>query len=121
MVAKDDAFRLVQSLSKSEKRFFRLFSSATGGEKNYLKLFDVLDKMKTFDDDLLKKKLQGESFLKNLSFEKNYLVKILLRALRVFHSESDATNTLYARMADIHILSEKGLTDMSREATRKTR
>jgi hypothetical protein len=119
MKPKNDVFQLVRSLTKAEKRFFNLFSALSEGEKNYVKLFNALDKMSEYDEKKLKKKLAGERFLNNLSYEKNYLFKMLLRSLRIFHDESDSDNALHSRIIDINILTEKGLYNASRETLKK--
>lgn len=119
MKPKNDVFQLVRSLTKAEKRFFNLFSALSEGDKNYVKLFNALEKMSEYDEKKLKKKLAGERFLNNLSYEKNYLFKMLLRSLRIFHDESDAENTLHSRFMDLNILTEKGLYTASRETLKK--
>ena len=39
-----ELFKLIKSLTKSEKRFFKMSSSLQSGDKNYLKIFDVIEK-----------------------------------------------------------------------------
>jgi len=73
----DSVFQLIQSLTGNEKRFFKLFATVQREEKNYMRLFSAMEKIKTYDDKKLKHVLKGERFLKNLSFEKNYLQKAI--------------------------------------------
>lgn len=120
MKPKNDVFQLVRSLTKAEKRFFNLYSALSEGDKNYVKLFQALEKMTEYDEKKLKKKLAGERFLSNLSYEKNYLFKMLMRSLRIFHDEGDTENMLHSRFMDINILTEKGLYQASRDALKKT-
>lgn len=120
MKPKNDVFQLIKSLTKAEKRFFNLFSSLSEGEKNYIKLFHAIDRMSEYNEVKLKKKLTGERFLNNLSYEKNYLFKMLLRALRIFHDECDAENTLHSRFMEINILNEKGMYGASRDILKRT-
>jgi len=50
-------FEFIQSMSKSEKRYFKLFAQL--GRKDvpkYVKLFDLLNKQSSFNEELLKKK-----------------------------------------------------------------
>ena len=50
-----ELFKLIKSLTKSEKRFFKLTSSLQSGDKNYLKIFDFVEKQTTYNEDELKK------------------------------------------------------------------
>jgi hypothetical protein len=108
MSQSDVAFELIKSLSQNEKRYFRVFSAAPGSDKNYLKVFDVLDKMKTYDSKVLNKKLAGKKI--NISYEKNYLYKQLLKTLRTFYTESNAAIELQDTLKSIEILYRKRLT-----------
>lgn len=87
MLKNDSLLRLIDSMSKSEKRNFKLISQKTGGnDKLYVQLFDHLDKYKKFDDVLILKKLPQikKSQLSNL---KSVLCKQVLRALRDINKE----------------------------------
>ena len=48
-------FELIQSMTKSEKRYFKLLSSrhSIGGENNYIRIFDALEKMKTYEEKVV--------------------------------------------------------------------
>ena len=64
-----ELFKLVKSLSKSEKRFFKLSSSLQSGEKNYLKIFDYIDAQDEYVESALKDHFDGEVFIKHLPSE----------------------------------------------------
>ena len=55
---KDALFSLVKSLSKSEKRQFKLYVGRLGGnaDANFISLFNLLDKVISYDDELILKK-----------------------------------------------------------------
>lgn len=108
MSQSDATFELVKSLSQNEKRYFRVFSAAPGSDKNYLKVFDALDKMKAYDSKVLNKKLAGRKI--NISYEKNYLSKQILKTLRTFYTESNAAIELQDTLKSIEILYRKRLT-----------
>jgi len=118
-MTKDGVHQLIQSLTGNEKRFFKLFATAQREEKNYVRLFSAMEKMKTYDDRKLKQLLKGERFLKNLSFEKNYLQKQILKALRVFHSENKVELQLNALLSDVKILAEKELFELCEKQIEK--
>ncbi|MCF8434678.1 MAG: hypothetical protein K9G37_09415 [Crocinitomicaceae bacterium] len=49
-----ELYKLIKSLTKSEKRFFKLSSSLQSGDKNYLKIFDFIEGQGKYDEDALK-------------------------------------------------------------------
>jgi hypothetical protein len=104
----DATYELVKSLTQNEKRYFRVFSASTGNDKNYLRVFDVLDKMKVYDSKALNKKLAGKKI--NISYEKNYLYKQLLKTLRTFYTESNSSIELQDTLKSIEVLYRKRLT-----------
>ena len=101
-MSQDPAFDLVKSLTPNEKRFFRLQS---GEDKNYLYVFDALDSMKEYDGDVLKKKLKNKKI--NVSYEKNYLGKQILKVLRNISSLDSPFLQTNSLMADVEILYSK--------------
>lgn len=119
MNAKADVFTLLKSLSKNEKRFFRLFASVSREQKNYLRLFSAMDKMMVYDEKKLKKHFSGEKLAHNLSFEKNYLHKQIMKALRVYHGESTLDLELRTLQTDINILLNRGLMTHAEKAAQR--
>ncbi len=105
-------FQLIQSLSQSEKRYFRLFAGkhVIGGKNNYMILFDAMEKQEVFDEDRLKKLLNGEdALLRNLAYEKNYLYDMITDSLHVYHLNLSKESALKKQLHLIGILFEKGL------------
>ena len=100
----DAAFDLVKSLTPNEKRFFRLQS---GEDKNYLYVFDALDVMKAYDAEVLKKKLRNRKI--NISYEKNYLIKQILKVLRMISSGDSPLLQANSLVADVELLYAKRL------------
>jgi hypothetical protein len=109
MKPSNELFKLVKSLSKSEKRFFKLSSSLQAGEKNYIKIFDFIDAQKEYDEEALKDEFKNEVFVKHLSSEKNYLYKLILKSLRNFYSEDSPGSILKLEIKNIEILFSKAL------------
>lgn len=79
----DDLFRLVKSLTSMEKGYFKKFAGRnTPGEKNnYIILFDAIDSMKVYDEDILCRKFNDSSIIKQLPVYKNYLYNLILKSL----------------------------------------
>ncbi|MBU2018488.1 MAG: hypothetical protein KJ941_02475, partial [Bacteroidetes bacterium] len=104
-----ELFKLIQSLSKSEKRFFKMSSSLQSGEKNYLKIFDYIEKQQTYDEEELKTYFKKENFVKHLPSEKNHLYKLILKSLRSFYSEHSVASVLKQEIKNVEILYNKAL------------
>jgi len=104
-----ELFDLIKSLTKSEKRFFKLHSALQAGDKNYLRIFDAVDKQRTYDEEALKRQFAKEQFVRHFPSEKNHLYKLILKALRAYHSESSVSGILKQEMKNIEILYDKAL------------
>jgi hypothetical protein len=104
-----ELFKLVKSLTKSEKRFFKMSSSLQSGDKNYLKIFDVIEKQDEYDEEDLKKAFKKETFIKHLPSEKNHLYKLILKSLRSFYSEQSISSILKQEIKNVEILYNKAL------------
>jgi tetratricopeptide (TPR) repeat protein len=104
-----ELFKLIKSLTKSEKRFFKLTSSLQSGEKNYLKIFDFIEKQAAYNEEELKEEFKDEIFIKHLPSEKNHLYKLVLKSLRSFYSEQSVSSILKQEMKNVEILYNKAL------------
>ncbi|MDF2436082.1 MAG: hypothetical protein K0Q95_458 [Bacteroidota bacterium] len=105
----DELARLINSLSKGEKRYFTMFSSFQSGDKDYLKLFETVDKLGDYDEEKIKKALKGEEFLKRLPSVKNYLYSQILKSLRLNYIGSTIDSELKEMIEEVNILYEKRL------------
>ena len=106
----DELFQLIKSLSKQEKRYFKLYASrhVIGKKNKYVQLFDAIDKMATYDEPKVKKKFAGETFIKQLHVTKNYLYKLILNSLRLYH-EKNTEDPFPILLRNAQILFKKGL------------
>lgn len=104
-----ELFKLIKSLTKSEKRFFKLSSSLQAGDKNYLKLFDYIDASSEYDEAALKEEFKKETFIKHLPSEKNHLYKLILKSLRAYHADQNLNSILKQEIKNIEILYGKAL------------
>ncbi len=109
MKPSQELFRLIRSLSKSEKRFFKLMSSLQSGEKNYIKLFDAIEKQSEYDEEGIKNHFKGETFIRHLPSEKNHLYKLILKSLRLFYADNSVSAILAENIQSIEILYNKAL------------
>jgi hypothetical protein len=110
----DQLFRLIESLTKAEKRNFRLYAKKIQGEGDvkFLQLFDLLEKQKEFDEDAVLLKMKGNKT--QFSNIKRHLYQHILTSLRlmeIYKSEEiqvrewiDYASILYGRGLYIHSL-----------------
>jgi len=113
-------FELIQSMTKSEKRYFKLVSSrhSIGGENNYIRIFDALDKMKSYEEESVFKIFKGEAFLNRFSITKKRLYDHILSALDAFHSSHSIDSQLFKMLHSVDILYDKSLYDQSKRILR---
>ena len=116
----EELFQLINSLSKQEKRYFKLYASrhVIGGKNKYVQLFDAIDKQSAYNEDKIKKKFNGETFIKQIHVTKNYLYKLILNSLRQFH-ENKAEDQFPVLLRNAQILFKKGLLQQSEKALNK--
>lgn len=105
MKGKDDLYRLIKAMSKSEKRYFSIDANKSGKEgAKYLKLFRAVNDLEEWDDVKLKKK-----FKTNLSSDKKYLYESILRSMRDYRSAKSKAAQVKERLMDSEYLYERGL------------
>lgn len=104
-------FELIKSLNKSEKRYFKLFSSrhTIGEENGYLKLFDFIDRMDTYQEDLIFMHFRGQALLNKFSITKARLYSNILRSLDSFNANTSLDAQLFQAIHSAEILYNKGL------------
>jgi hypothetical protein len=109
MVASENLFELIKSLSSSEKGYFRKQASllVRGDENNYMKLFQAIDSQPVYNEKALLKKFAREKFTNNFSVAKNYLYDLILKSLESYHSDVDAE--LKSLVRRVEILYQRGL------------
>ena len=106
----DILFQLIHSLEKAEKRHFKLYIKRSSAKEDLkiVQLFDAMDKLKTYDEKVLLKKLSGieKPQLSNL---KTHLYKEILASLRLLKSADSIDLQLNEQHDYAHILYKKGL------------
>ncbi|MBC8151292.1 MAG: hypothetical protein H7Z72_00105, partial [Bacteroidetes bacterium] len=104
---------LVQSLTKSEKRYCRLLAGRQTGDKpsaapGFLRLLDCLLDHDTMGDDLtnaLNRHFPGTT----LEPARKYLYRIVMQSLRQFEGEKRVDTRIGQLLHDSQILYERGL------------
>ncbi len=105
-----DLFKLIKSLTKQEKRYFKLQASrhVIGKENRYLQLFNAIDAQSEYDEEQIRKKFAGATFIKQLHVAKNYLYRLILSTLRQY-GERNLEDDFPLQMRNVQILHDKGL------------
>ncbi len=108
-VNSESLFRIIKSLTRSEKGYFKKFAVLNTSRKdsNYLKLFDVINKQTEYDERRI---IEEENLNeKNNQFPKlkNYLYNLVLQSLESYHSSKDSD--LRSCLSQSEILFKKGL------------
>ncbi len=111
MKPSEDLFRLIKSLSPTEKRYFKRVAAqhVIGEGNNYVKLFSAIDRQEAYDEETIRKQFSGQSFTANLHVAKGYLYKLVKKSLLNYHAGSSADAELKDSLRFIDILFEKGL------------
>ena len=122
MTPKTDLHQLIQSLTKSEKRYFSLFAKrhVIAEENKYIKLFNCIEKQKEYDEVEVRQLFNYNKAYANLAAEKGYLKELILKSLKHFHEKNLTDSILYDRLIQIEILYEKGLFDIGCELIDKS-
>jgi hypothetical protein len=109
MIASEDLFHLIRSMSQSEKRYFKIVTSQhTIGDKNdYVKLFDAIDRQNKYDEKSLEIHSGGSTFTTNFPVIKSYLYKMILKSMRQYKIDSSIEITISGLIQDAAYLSEK--------------
>jgi len=106
----DQLFSLIKSLTKSEKRNFTLYVNRITDSDSmlYRQLFDLLDKQKTLDEEIIFKKLKTikKGQLSNL---KRHLYTQIMRSLEQLHRQRRVDIQIRELLNFAHILYGKGL------------
>jgi hypothetical protein len=117
-----DLFKLVQSLSKNEKRYVTLFLSSGlyKNNKNSLTLFRAIARQSKFDEAGLKKRL-GTPFAKRFSAEKNKLFELILESLMFQYRDALPERKVVRDRLRSWALFHKGLRPLGWKYFRKNR
>ena len=112
MEIQKSTLKLILSMTMNEKRHFKIFFQKInfGSQNKYLIIFDLINKYGKIDEILIKEHLNDYEYsIKNISYDINYLNKLILRALNDFHSDKTISLKVKENLKSIEILFYKGL------------
>jgi hypothetical protein len=108
-MAKDSLFELIQSMSKSEKRYFKLNSATHTNKNSYVKMFDQINAQKKHKEKWVKDKSKKIINPNKFAVEKNYLYNSLLKSLTSFHNQKSLNSKASTSLFTIKMLIDKAL------------
>lgn len=103
--------KLVDSLSKSEKRHFKLRSKTQSGNKEYLLLFDLIERQKNPQVEQVKKEFKKQSPAGSWDNTCSYLAKMLTDCLVRAKKDKDIFFSFLHEIKEIKILQQRSLDD----------
>lgn len=114
-------FQLIKSLSTSEKGYVKKYCAKSTINTAYIKLFDAIDQQEVYDEKAIKAHFKGEKFIKQFSVAKNYLIKTILKSLRIYHSEASNNIQVHELLLEIELLYKKRLIGLCQKLIKKAR
>lgn len=120
----DPLFSFIKSLEAGEKRYFKRFARfhIERDRNKYIRLFELMDAQEVYEEKAVKAAFgPGDTFAKNLSFNKNYLFRLIRKSLRNYHHQRSARIGFYETMIDIAVMTEKGQPEAALSLIRKAR
>jgi RNase P protein component len=123
MKQQPDLFRLIHSLSKSEKRYFKIYASrhVIGEENNYIRLFNAIDRQQEYDEAALRAQFKDEKFAGHLAVTRNYLYRLILESMRVYHAEHNPTARIRNHLQDAEFFYDRLFYAQSRKSLERAR
>lgn len=107
----DKLYKLIQTLSPAEKRYFRLFARGkTARDSKYLQLFEGMATMEELDEEILKTRIyKGQTIEgKKYSELKAYLYDLLLKCLQSFDEQHSVEYRLNQLLQGVGVLFKRG-------------
>ena len=114
----DKLYKLIQSLSPAEKRYFRLFvRGKTARDSKYLQLFEHMITMEALDEESLKIKIYNGQAVEGKKYSelKAYLYDLLLKCLQAFDEQHSVEYRLNQLIQGVSVLFKRGHYDDCRE------
>lgn len=109
MAKADMLSRLINTLTKAEKRYFRLYTALQQGNKDYVNLFDMMERLSFKSTAELKQAFQQQYAGSSYEVCSKYLYKVLLDCLLHLRMQRHSTATLTAGILKCDILFERSL------------
>ncbi|MEO1258319.1 MAG: hypothetical protein AAFZ15_05965 [Bacteroidota bacterium] len=117
-------FKLVKSLSGSEKRYFKLFiSTKDKGNNKYAQLFDAIDAQIEFDEEALRHSVYGDEIIETRKYSelKSYLYDLILKSLQSYDEKSSVDYKLKNMLLGVRTLFKRSLFEDCKDILKKAK
>lgn len=117
-------FRLIKSLSGSEKRYFKIFVNNKGSKTNkYIQLFDAIDLQENFDDEVLKEKVYAGQSIESRKYSelKSYLYELILKSLHSYDEKTSVDYKLKGMLQSVRALFKRSHFQDCKEVLQKAK
>lgn len=115
----DHIFRIIHTMSASEKRYFkRHYASETS---LLTTLFDFINGMKEYNEEVVKSNFSDSKLSKNLKVYKVQLADLVLKSLVSYHSKNSIHSKIRIGLEEVDILIEKQLFDIALSKTKRVK
>jgi hypothetical protein len=117
-------FRLVKSLSGSEKRYFKIFINNKGSKDNkYLKLFDAIEEQDLFNEAELQKIVYPREQVESRKYSemKGYLYDLILKSLQAYDEKTSVDYKLKGMLLSVRTLYKRSLFEDCKELMHKAK
>jgi hypothetical protein len=115
----DHIFRVIHSMSASEKRYFkRHYASDASLLTN---LFDFINSQKAYDEEAVKTEFADSKLAQNLKVYKIQLSDLLLKSLVSYHSKNSVHSKIRIGLEEVDILMDKQLFDIALSKTKRVK
>lgn len=101
-------FYLIQSMNKSEKRYFKLFATQQSDDNVSIYLFDEIAKQERYDEVVLKEKAKKQK-IRYFQAKKQYLYQLVLKSLVAYNADKLVDVQLKTQLSGIEVLIGKKL------------
>lgn len=105
----DFLWRLIHSLSSSEKLFFKRNFIGAANNRIYIKLFNAIALQKKYNEESILKKFSPQLSKKNIASQKHYLLQLVTDAIVDYDSRKSVGHSIYKQMLLIRVYRKKGL------------
>jgi hypothetical protein len=95
----DDIFQLIQSMTAAEKRYFKIHFSSK--KSLTTELFNLLNSMKTYREDEVKRCFKKSKLSKNLKVYKIMLSELLLKSLSSFRYKKSINSLIRQNLEEV--------------------
>ena len=116
-----DLFDLIKSMSPQEKAYFKRYGYKSGTRlKEYLQLFDAIEKQKTYNESVLRKKFKKEDGFNSISAAKNHLYHQVLRSLVDYNADKSSEDQILRHLQEVFFLQSRGLNEQCNKRIKST-